>query len=141
MDFISYDFREGQIVELFHGRPQAAWEIDSAPDKVLRNVIAWAERQKEFDDYERVEGDISAIELVRKHIPADRLAEFSDQKDITFYVTEETDGEDIDGFVVHYVDSTGSTIWSEFYETMDDIRVAYREEIKSGQFEGGIDNE
>ena len=98
MDFISYDFKEGQIVELFHGRPQAAWEIDSAPDKVLREVIAWAERQKEFDDYERADGDISAIELVRKHIPADRLAEVNDQ--------------------------------------MDEIRVAYREEIKSGQFEG-----
>jgi hypothetical protein len=65
----------------------------------------------------------------------------TDQKDITFYVTEETDGEDMDGFVVHYVDPTGSTIWSEFYETMDEIRVAYREEIESGQFEGGIDND
>jgi hypothetical protein len=47
----------------------------------------------------------------------------------------------MDGFVVHYFDSTNSEIWSEFYETMDEIRVAYREEIKSGQFEGGIDNE
>ncbi len=60
----------------------------------------------------------------------------NDQKDITFYVTE-----DMDGFVVHYFDSTNSEIWSEFYETMDEIRVAYREEIESGQFEGGIDNE
>ena len=75
-DYISYDFREGQIVELFHERPQAAWDIDSAPDTVLRRVIAWAEKQKEFDDYERVNGDMSAMEQVRSHIRADKLNKY-----------------------------------------------------------------
>jgi len=58
----------------------------------------------------------------------------SDQQDLTFYVTEDTDGEDMDGFVVHYIDSTGSTIWSEFYETMEEIKIAYAQEIQAGQF-------
>ncbi len=54
----------------------------------------------------------------------------TDQQDLTFYVTE-----DMDGFVVHYVDSTGSTIWSEFYETIEEIKIAYAQEIQAGQFE------
>ena len=53
MDFISYDFREGQIVELFHGRPQAAWDIFSVPDDVLRKAIAWNDPDGDFDGLER----------------------------------------------------------------------------------------
>jgi len=53
----------------------------------------------------------------------------TDQKDLTFYLTEEEDG-----FVVHYVNENGSEIWSEFYETMEIIKVVYQEEIQAGQF-------
>ncbi len=51
------------------------------------------------------------------------------QNDITFYITE-----DMDGFVVHYFDSTDSEIWSEFYETIEEIKIVYKEEIQAGQF-------
>lgn len=51
---ITYDFQEGQIVELFHGRPQAAWDIFSVPDDVLRKVIAWNDPNGDFDELERV---------------------------------------------------------------------------------------
>jgi hypothetical protein len=42
----------------------------------LRKVVAWAEKQKEFDDYERVDGDVSAMEQVQKHVPADKLNKY-----------------------------------------------------------------
>jgi hypothetical protein len=51
---ITYDFQEGQIVELFHGVPADAWDIFSAPDDVLRKVIAWNDPNGDFDELERV---------------------------------------------------------------------------------------
>jgi hypothetical protein len=60
----------------------------------------------------------------------------TDQKDLTFYLTEEDEG-----FVVHYIDSTGSEIWSEFYDSIDDIKLAYAQEIQAGQFPNDLDAE
>lgn len=53
MNHISYDFKDGQIVELFHNRPQAAWSIYEAPDDVLRRAIAWNDRDGDFEECTR----------------------------------------------------------------------------------------
>lgn len=53
-EHISYDFQEGQIVELFYDRPQEAWHIYCLPDDVLRKVISWNDKDGDFDDLDRV---------------------------------------------------------------------------------------
>lgn len=52
---VTYTFTEGQIVELFHGRPQDAWNIYDAPDDVIRRAIAWNDPNGDFDDVPRVQ--------------------------------------------------------------------------------------
>jgi len=54
MNNISFDFVEGQIVELFHNRPQMSWTIYDAPDHVLRRAIAWNDKDGDFDECDRV---------------------------------------------------------------------------------------
>jgi hypothetical protein len=51
----SYDFKEGQLVKLFHGRPEKAWDIYHAPTEELRNAITWNDRNGDFDHLERVD--------------------------------------------------------------------------------------
>lgn len=51
---ISYDFKEGQLIRLFHGVPDEAWIIYQAPTDVLRACIKWNDRDGDFDDLERV---------------------------------------------------------------------------------------
>lgn len=51
---ISYDFKEGQLIRLFHGVPDDAWIIYQAPTDELRAAIAWNDRNGDFDDLERV---------------------------------------------------------------------------------------
>ena len=51
---ISYDFKEGQLVRLFHGVPEEAWTIYQAPTDVLRDCIKWNDRDGDFDELERV---------------------------------------------------------------------------------------
>lgn len=50
----SYDFQEGQIVELFHGVPADAWLIQTAPDDVIRAALAWNDANGDFDNLSRV---------------------------------------------------------------------------------------
>lgn len=50
----SYDFQEGQIVELFHGVPADAWLIQDAPDDVIRAALAWNDANGDFDNLSRV---------------------------------------------------------------------------------------
>ena len=52
---ISYDFKEGQLVKLFYGRPDEAWDIYNAPTEELRNAITWNDRNGDFDHLERVD--------------------------------------------------------------------------------------
>jgi hypothetical protein len=52
---ISYDFKEGQLVRLFHGVPDAAWTIYQAPTEELRKAIAWNDSNGDFDDLARVD--------------------------------------------------------------------------------------
>ena len=51
---VSYDFKEGQLIRLFHGVPDEAWIIYEAPTEELRAAIAWNDRNGDFDDLERV---------------------------------------------------------------------------------------
>lgn len=50
---ISYDFQDGQLVEMFHGVPQDAWTIYDTPDDKLRAAIAWNDRDGDFDECDR----------------------------------------------------------------------------------------
>jgi hypothetical protein len=54
MSYITYDFQDGQIVELFHGRPQAAWDIYTVPDEVLIRALAWNDKGGDFDGLNRL---------------------------------------------------------------------------------------
>lgn len=49
----SFDFREGQLVELWYGVPADAWTIYEVPDDKLREAIAWNDRDGDFDDCDR----------------------------------------------------------------------------------------
>jgi hypothetical protein len=51
---ISYDFKDGQLIRLFHGRPEEAWCIYSVPDEILREAISWNDRDGDFEDVSRV---------------------------------------------------------------------------------------
>jgi hypothetical protein len=51
---ISYDFQEGQLVQLFEGRPQASWDIYSVPNEMLESALAWNDSNGDFDGLERV---------------------------------------------------------------------------------------
>ncbi len=54
MSNISYTFTESQIVELFHGVPQAAWDIYSAPDEVLIRALEWNDANGDFEGLDRL---------------------------------------------------------------------------------------
>jgi hypothetical protein len=50
----TYDFKEGQLVRLFHGRPEAAWTIHDAPTKELIACISQNDPNGDFEDLPRV---------------------------------------------------------------------------------------
>ena len=50
---ISYDFRDGQLIRLFHGRPEDAWSIYSVSDEVLRAAITWNDQNGDFENLSR----------------------------------------------------------------------------------------
>lgn len=54
MNVTSYDFQEGQLVELFHGVPANAWDIYTVPDDVLRAALSWNDANGDFDNTPRV---------------------------------------------------------------------------------------
>lgn len=51
----TYDFKEGQIVRLFHGRPETAWTIYDAPNDVLQAALEWNDSNGDFDGLNRVQ--------------------------------------------------------------------------------------
>jgi hypothetical protein len=51
---ISYDFKEGQLVRLFHGVPDDAWTIYQAPTEELRAAVTWNDANGDFEELERV---------------------------------------------------------------------------------------
>jgi hypothetical protein len=51
---ISYDFKEGQLIRLFHGVPDEAWIIYKAPTEELRAAVAWNDANGDFQDLDRV---------------------------------------------------------------------------------------
>jgi hypothetical protein len=52
---ISYDFKEGQLIRLFHGIPDDAWTIYQAPTEELRRAIIWNDSNGDFEELERVD--------------------------------------------------------------------------------------
>jgi hypothetical protein len=55
MNSITYDFKEGQLIRLFHGVPDQAWTIYQAPTEELRAAIAWNDANGDFEELERVD--------------------------------------------------------------------------------------
>jgi hypothetical protein len=51
---ISYDFKEGQLVRLFHGVPDDAWTIYQVPTEELRAAVTWNDANGDFEELERV---------------------------------------------------------------------------------------
>lgn len=49
----TYDFLEGQIVQLFHGVPEASWTIYEVTDEKLRAVLVWNDKDGDFDECNR----------------------------------------------------------------------------------------
>ena len=54
MNNLSYDFLEGQLCELFHGVPHNAWAIYEVPDDVLRQALAWNDKDGDFAECDRL---------------------------------------------------------------------------------------
>jgi hypothetical protein len=52
---ISYDFKEGQLIRLFHGVPDDAWLIYQAPTEELRAAISWNDANGDFEELDRVD--------------------------------------------------------------------------------------
>ena len=55
MNRITYDFKEGQLIRLFHGVRDQAWPIYQAPTEELRKAIAWNDANGDFEELERVD--------------------------------------------------------------------------------------
>jgi hypothetical protein len=55
MSNLSYTFTDGQIVELFHGRPHDAWAIYTAPDDVIIRALQWNDKNGDFEDLPRAQ--------------------------------------------------------------------------------------
>jgi len=51
---ISYDFKEGQLIRLFHGVPDDAWTIYQVPTEELRAAVTWNDSNGDFEELERV---------------------------------------------------------------------------------------
>jgi hypothetical protein len=51
---VSYDFKDGQLVELCEGVLLKSWSIYSVPDDVLRAAVAWNDKDGDFADTPRV---------------------------------------------------------------------------------------
>jgi hypothetical protein len=51
---ISYDFKEGQLIRLFHGVPDEAWTIYQVPTEELRAAVTWNDANGDFEELERV---------------------------------------------------------------------------------------
>jgi hypothetical protein len=51
---ISYDFKEGQLIRLFHGVPDEAWTIYQVPTEELRAAVTWNDSNGDFEELERV---------------------------------------------------------------------------------------
>lgn len=54
MHNVTYDFKEGQLIKLFHGSSEA-WDIYHAPTEELRNAIAWNDANGDFEELLRVD--------------------------------------------------------------------------------------
>ena len=55
MSNTSFDFVEGQIVELYMGVPAASWTIYEADDSVLRHVLHWNDSNGDFETLDRAQ--------------------------------------------------------------------------------------
>jgi hypothetical protein len=52
---ISNNFKEGQLIRLFHGVPDEAWTIYQTPTEELRKALAWNDANGDYEKLERVD--------------------------------------------------------------------------------------
>lgn len=51
---ISYDFIDGEVVEIIDGQIGEVWPIYTIPDDVLRRVLSWNDKDGDFDECNRI---------------------------------------------------------------------------------------
>lgn len=51
---ITYEFIDGEVLELHNGEVHNAWSIFTVPDSILRRVVAWNDKDGDFDECERL---------------------------------------------------------------------------------------
>ena len=51
---VTYDFVDGEVVELHNGEVAATWSIYTVPDDVLRRVLSWNDKDGDFEECERL---------------------------------------------------------------------------------------
>jgi hypothetical protein len=54
MKNVTYDFKEGQLIRLFHGVPESAWLISETPGSVLIECLSWNDANGDFEGLDRV---------------------------------------------------------------------------------------
>ena len=52
---ITYDFMDGEVVELRDGEVDKTWSIHTIPDDVLRHVLYWNDKDGDFDGLSRLQ--------------------------------------------------------------------------------------
>jgi hypothetical protein len=55
MNKTSFDFVEGQLVELYMGVPSDSWRIYDVPDDVLREALQWNDPDGDFEQLGRLQ--------------------------------------------------------------------------------------
>lgn len=53
MEKTSFDFVEGQLVQLFHSRPEDAWDIYDVTNDKLIEALYWNDPNGDFDELPR----------------------------------------------------------------------------------------
>jgi len=83
-----YTFTEGQIVKLFHNRPEDAYAPAEAPDEFLRSYAQWNDRNGEYDDMDR--RDLLAVaEQWELEAMSSELAQFCKAEGLPFVSADE----------------------------------------------------
>ena len=51
---VSYEFIDGEVVELNDNKIVSTWSIYTVPDSVLRRVLSWNDKDGDFDECDRI---------------------------------------------------------------------------------------
>jgi hypothetical protein len=52
---VTYDFVDGDVVEIVDGEPIMCWSIYTVPDSVLREILFWNDKDGDFYELTRLQ--------------------------------------------------------------------------------------